>query len=352
MLASTATTLPNSLNFVQTVNGEAFINPVTGISRDYRIGLTPLQSATSINAYADPFQTLSEATLGNFITTVGSNLGLPTSIGNFPFGVGVNLPFNPNVVNGINGITGLGLNTSGIVPFNTLNGANIWPTNSLNIPFPHGLQNWGINGISPVTGLPCGANPWLGHLGQGMVSPMVAGMGNTSPVENHIVGNQLQNMNTMIGLNNVPGVNTMQNTGFFPATNFGGFANQFAPRFGGGLQGGTWSPFGNGTPSNFMTGMENVRFIDNDTETVIEIFMPGINAANTEVTAIGHEIRIRLIGGGTVTGLDSFFSVPMPLYGEGSQIQASASNELLRLVVPTRKEIASKIKKVKPSKMK
>lgn len=101
-------------------------------------------------------------------------------------------------------------------------------------------------------------------------------------------------------------------------------------------------------------GMANVKFIDNDTETIIEIYTPGLNLENSEVSTVANEIRVRFSGGNTSQASEMPFKLvlPMPAFGDGQQLQASAANDFLRIVVATRKEIASTIKKVKPTKIK
>jgi hypothetical protein len=111
----------------------------------------------------------------------------------------------------------------------------------------------------------------------------------------------------------------------------------------------------NGTGQSVSLTGSGVRYIHNDSDTVIEIYIPGVKTENLEVLTIGGELRIRQAGSRTQGGLDTtegYLSVALPVYCDGTQLQAQAAGEYLRITVPTRKEVASSIKKFKPTRLK
>ena len=109
-----------------------------------------------------------------------------------------------------------------------------------------------------------------------------------------------------------------------------------------------------GTQSSAVPPASNVRYIDNDSETIIDCFLPGINTELTEVVSIGNEIRIRGIHQNATTGTlsgQTFLSLPLPQLGDGSKLKAQAINDFLRITVPTAANITSKMQKVRPVKI-
>lgn len=100
--------------------------------------------------------------------------------------------------------------------------------------------------------------------------------------------------------------------------------------------------------------LSNVRYIDNDTETIIDCFLPGINAESSEVVAIGGEIRIRYPLNQVwpnMLNTEGAFSLPLPQLGDGSRIKAQAINDFLRITVPTAANVVNTIQKVRPAKI-
>ncbi|MEN8237105.1 MAG: hypothetical protein ABFQ95_06150 [Pseudomonadota bacterium] len=151
------------------------------------------------------------------------------------------------------------------------------------------------------------------------------------------------------------GINPSTNNWFSAPLTSNSFASQYPMFSFSGQQ--TENPFtykGFGSPSMNPLGTANVRFIDNDTETIIEIHALGLNMENSEVSTIANEIRVRFFGGSTrqTSEMSSMLVLPMPTFGDNQQVQAAATNDFLRIVVATRKEIANTIKKIKPTKLK
>ncbi len=136
----------------------------------------------------------------------------------------------------------------------------------------------------------------------------------------------------------------------------GSHSSEMNTGFGGkfGIGGTEWPNAGFRMPTNGTLGLASVRFLDKDTETVIEIHAPGFMTETAEVCAIANEIRIRFFGTGDDKTQNSpmKLTLPLPTFGDGQQIQATAVNDFMRITVATRKEIASTIKKIKPSKFK
>ncbi len=137
---------------------------------------------------------------------------------------------------------------------------------------------------------------------------------------------------------------------------FGPGSSSFGPQLGGfgpgssnfGSQMGGFGSWGSNFGGSSQTPA-NVRYNDNDTETIIEFSVPGMNMEESTISIFGGEMRVRM-GGSHSSG--TFYSLPIPGYGDVSRIQASASSETLRITVPTQKEIANTVRKIKPTRMK
>lgn len=101
--------------------------------------------------------------------------------------------------------------------------------------------------------------------------------------------------------------------------------------------------------------LSDVRYIDNATETIIDCFLPGVNAEGSEVVSVGDEIRVRCplkqIGPDMLNMTKGTFSLPLPKLGDGSRLQAQAKNDFLRITVPTAANVANQIQKVNLAKI-
>ncbi len=302
-----------------------FVQPTTAYNTNSGMG----SFSSSINPVG--FGDFGMSSMGNPATFMNSGLNSMPQGSFYNGGFGSNMQSFPG--------NGLCMNQDCFGMQNQVGSSNPFGSSNMNpmgfdstMPSQFGSSNpFGVNNMNPM-GLGGSMPSQFGSnnpFGGSNMNPM--GFGGSMP--------------SQFGSNNPFGVNNMNPMGFG-----GSMPSQF----------GSNNPFW-GNNMNFsgmdssMQNPANVRYTDNDTETVIEFSLPGITPENATLSIVGREMRIRPFGGSRGNknmGDNSYYSLPIPGYGDISSIQFSATDDLLRITIPTQKEIANTIKTIKPVRIK
>lgn len=144
------------------------------------------------------------------------------------------------------------------------------------------------------------------------------------------------------------------------AGQLGGYGLNATNQFGGTNYG--FGGFGNhGIAGN---GFGLIAVIDNDTEVVFELALPGVTAAQVDVNVVNGEIRVRLANGtsaarttagsrtsGSATSSRSMpaYSLPLPSFSDANKVTAKVVQGRLTITCPRTAEYVKNITRVKVS---